>query len=589
MCRIHGYFGRPGLPGALERAQAAQLRGGPDQQCIVRGDGWGMGCNRLAIQDVAGGAQPFSNVDRTVHLVFNGEIYNFRRLRSALMRRGVTIADDSDGSVLLPLYELEGDSFVNNLEGMFAIGVIDLRAEPQLKLWSDPLGVKSVYYSVSDGRFSFASEVQALLAMTEVSTSRDPAAVDRYFDQQCLPNATSPYAGVSTLRPGEQLVFRRQEIRRSERCLQLTPPTTADVEGPSESSARLLRLLRRECAQMSLQSAPIAIQLSGGLDSSLLATLLRENRADVTAFHVTHTVRHNSDEESFARDAAAHAGVPLEVIRLNQDDLPKLVPDLVTALGSPNATPHALSALALFREISARGFRVCFVGDGADEQFGGYRRYSRILAEPSETWMSLNLDGLALVPHAEYRSLYTAEYRDFIDANESSRAFGLDNLATLARSTSSRVEQMLTYDRLYKLPSLNLRKIDHLAMSYAVEARVPYCQPSVTCFARQAPDELKVGGLRRKRVLRDAARGLIPSSVQARSKQPFTMPVDAFMSAGSKIWEFAVDVLTGPRICSDGYLSSPAVQDVLKQHADGMDRSRLIWGLMILELHLRIG
>ncbi|MCS0635803.1 asparagine synthase (glutamine-hydrolyzing) [Streptomyces sp. LP05-1] len=622
MCRIHGYFGADLAPTALDAARDAQLAGGPDQQHSVRGDRWGLGCNRLAIQDPAHGRQPFTNTDGSVHAVFNGEIYNFRAIREELAAHGVRVAGDSDGSVLVPYYELHGDRFTDRLDGMYAIALVDLRGAPRLKLWCDPLAVKSLYYAADGPGVVFASEPAGLTALRSTPSALDPLAVDHYLNWQCLPPGSSWLAGVSTLGPGEGLVHdgERLTVRRPPVPL---PPVAPRAEpagsvggvpgGPPDAEHTpegLRALLTREVEQMSLQTAPVAVQVSGGLDSAVLATLLARRRPDVTGFHVTHEGSHATDEESYAREAAAHAGIPLEVVEIREAELPELIPAMVAALGTPNATPHALSAYVLFREIHRSGFRVCFTGDGADEQFGGYRRYSTALAAPDPdrtdptdptdrtdradpagrtdrrawtAWADRYLDRLSLLPYDAYRRLCTPGFRALADsgANSRERARRL-----LARPAPSRLEQLLEFDRSYKLPGLNLRKLDQLAMAHAVEGRVPYCQPSVTRFARGTPDALKVAGSRRKGILWDAGAPLIPRAVRDRPKQPFTFPVGAFLRPGGKLWDFVMDVLARPRLCAAGILDAEAVRAVLTEHADGRDHARLLWGLMVLELSL---
>ncbi|WP_455410019.1 asparagine synthase (glutamine-hydrolyzing) [Streptomyces hiroshimensis] len=580
MCRIYGYFGPDLDVTALDAARDAQLPGGPDQQHRVRGENWGLGCNRLSIQDPSHGRQPFTNADGSVYAVFNGEIYNFRAIREELAGHGVHVAGDSDGSVLVPYYELHGDRFTDRLEGMYAIALMDLRSGRRLKLWCDPLAVKSLYYAVSGDGITFSSELGGLTALQPKPLDVDPIAVDHYMNWQCLPNGSSWYSGVSSLRPGEQLVHdgRSTTVRQPQDTGPL-PVNGACTDACTPAS--LGALLIREVAQMSLQSAPVAVQVSGGLDSAIVATLLARRRGDVTGFHVTHEGSHASDEEVYAREAAKHAGIPLEVVEIREADLPELIPAVVAALGTPNATPHALSAYVLFREISNSSFRVCFVGDGADEQFGGYRRYSTALAAGDDTWQGRYLDRLSLVPHAQYRQLYAPEYRALLDSGASSRQ---QSLELLNRPAPSRLEQLLSFDRLHKLPGLNLRKLDHLSMAHAVEGRVPYCQPSITGFARRTPDALKVTGSRRKQILWDAGAEMIPRAVRERQKQPFTFPVGAFMAPGTRLWDFATGVLAGSRLCASGFLSAAAVRNVLTEHAAGRDHARLLWGLMMLEL-----
>jgi asparagine synthase (glutamine-hydrolysing) len=579
MCRIAGYLGRDRTAEERAAASRAQLAGGPDEQAWVTGPGWGLGSNRLAIQDPSSGKQPITSDDGRVTLVFNGEVYNFREIAERLAAQGVSIAGDCDTSVLLPAYLVWGDRFVAELEGMYAIAVMDLRDGPLLKLWTDPLAVKSVYYSNSTQGFAFASELAALSAIRGVAPELEPLAVDGYFDFQCMPRGETHLRGVRSLEPGSLLVYdgSRVTVKEAAEPGHFLPSDRRPEE--------LAGLLEHEIDHMSRQGTAIAVQVSGGLDSAVLLTMLRQRRRDVKAFHVSFQQSaggsHPLDERRFAEAAAAHARVELDTVEIAWDQLPDLLPRVVTALGSPNATPHAVSAHVLFEEISRQGFRVCFVGDGADEQFGGYRRYSRALRDRSPDWDENYLDGLSLVPEKEYQSLYTDDFRALLVDSGSSRQRTLERFR---RPAASRLEQMLSFDRADKLPHLNLRKLDHLSMAHSVEGRVPFCQPSITSFARGLPDVRKVDGDDRKPILWSAGERYLPRTISERSKQPFSLPVGVALRPGSRVWEYLVDVVSGSRLCAAGILDAEAVSGVVASHLTGSDRSRLLWGILVLEL-----
>lgn len=579
MCRIAGYLGLDRSPEQRAAASRAQLAGGPDEQAWMTGLGWGLACNRLAIQDPSSGRQPIMSDDGRVTLVFNGEIYNFREVATRLAARGVRIEGDCDASVLLPAYLAWGDGFVAALEGMYAIALVDLRDQAVLKVWSDPLAIKSVHYADSRDGLVFASEIAGLNALRGAAAELDPLAVDAFLDVQCMPRGQTHLRGIRSLEPGMLLTYDGAG---------LTLSAAARPEHPLDSDrtpADLAGLLEHEVDHMSRQGAAIAVQVSGGLDSALLLSMLRQRREDVKAFHVTFEQGvngvHPLDERRFAQDAAAHAGAPLDIIEIAWDQLPELLPRVVSAVGSPNATPHAVSAYVLFEEIARQGFRVCFVGDGADEQFGGYRRYSRALRDSSPEWEENYLEGLSLVPVKQYRQLYTDDYRALLETCGSSRAATLDRLR---RPAPSRVEQLLSFDRLDKLPHLNLRKLDHLSMAHSVEGRVPYCQPAITSFARGLPDVRKVDGEDRKPILWSAGERYLPRSIRERPKQPFSLPVRVALQPGMPTWDYLADVLSGSSLCAAGILDQAAVSGVIAAHRAGSDCSRLLWGLLVLEL-----
>jgi asparagine synthase (glutamine-hydrolysing) len=585
MCRIYGYAGAGFDPSMITNARDAQMRGGPDEQQIVQGRSWALGCNRLAIQDPVTGRQPFSNESNTIHAVFNGEIYNFRSVRTELRRCGVDIEGDSDGDVIVPYYERYGDAFIDRLDGMFAIAIIDLRRGCTLKLFCDPLAIKSLHYAVVNDGVAFASELHALREIIDFDPEVEPSAINEYLNLQCIPLGSSWLKGTTSLRPGEQ--FRRDHNGITAVLTRESPAVPNEsqeshrvrLDGPDQ----LRRILDAEIDHMTLQPSPIAVQISGGIDSAVLTSLLAKRRSDVVGFHVTHEGVHESDELKYAREAAAYAGVPLQITEVCESELPDLVMEIVQALGAPNATAHSVSAYALFRDISHNDLRVCFSGDGADEQFGGYRRYWTALAASSETWAAGYLDRLSLVEHAQLSYLYTPDYRAFLRTAGDSRCRHLD---VLNRRPGSRLERMLAFDREIKLPSLNLSKIDHLSMANAVECRIPYCQRAVTAFARTSPDEFKIARSARKRVLYDMATSLVPPLVLHRAKQPFTFPTSAFLRPGHALWDFARDVLARPVLCTSSYLRRDVIDALMTGHENGAANSRVVWGLLMLELSM---
>lgn len=398
MCRIHGCFGgEPAGREVLDAVAAAMFEGGPDAQTVRRGDGWALGNNRLAIQGIASGDQPF--VRGALCCVFNGEIYNHRQLRAELAAHGYSFEGDCDGDVLLPLYELYGDAFTSRLEGMFAIAVVDEREEPCLKLFTDHAGMKSLYYYVSaDGRrLCFASELRALSRFPDFPDELDPLAVDRYLGGKAVWGPGTVYTRVRTLEPGSVLRFAdgRETLTR-------TALEPAEVDWPGgeptvEAAAELLDgLLRTEMGRILDADVPVCVITSGGLDSSYTTALAAHLVSDVASFNIAYRGDWPADERHWAAEVARHCGTEHHQVLLDPAGFPELVERFTRHLDQPNNAPHSLSTFALFEAVHEAGFKVALTGDGADELFAGYARFTKADRDGDSAWHRAYQDTMAV-------------------------------------------------------------------------------------------------------------------------------------------------------------------------------------------------
>lgn len=584
MCRIFGNLGPTALTrDELDALTAGQLTGGPDRQADVSGPNWALGANRLAIQGIDGGDQPFRHGgDRDeVVAVFNGEIYNHDALRERLRRLGHRFDDTCDGSLIPALYLEFGDDFVTELDGMFALAVLDLRTAgaPRLLLANDPLGVKSLYYWDGPGDLVFSSELPALLSLPRVRTELLPEKVDLYLSMLTVLGEQTIFRGIRCLEPSSLLVATpgRPPRVRTYRTAVTGPQPDDDLDKAGE---QLRELLEAEVAAMLTADVPVALITSGGLDSSLLTALAARRVPGVHSFNIAYRGDWPADERHFARRVADDCGATYHQVIADPARFPELIPRMVAHLGQPNAAPHCLSTYVLFQQVREAGFKVAIAGEGADEMFGGYARFGTAAAG-GPGWEHRYLDTMSAVPLALRTRLYRDDYRAAL-ADGGCRSAEIRELMT-GWGPRPGLGRILRFDQRERFPYYILRRADHLSMASSVEVRVPFCTPRVMSFANALRDDLRISGDRVKRVVYAAGAGLVPEPVMTRSKQPFTLPVAAMLRAGQPLFDHTADRLADAPGLYD-MLDRRAVGELLARQRERPDAvaAKALWSIMIL-------
>ncbi|GGY59376.1 asparagine synthase (glutamine-hydrolyzing) [Streptomyces tanashiensis] len=585
MCRILGSFAagadRP-EPAQLAAVSARQRHGGPDEHHVLSGPGWSLGCDRLAVTDPCGGRQPY----RLPHLpgilaVLNGEIYNHAELRRALAARGHRFPDRCDGTVLPALYAEYGPAFAEHLDGMFAVALLDLRpGRTQLVLAVDDMGMKPLHlhHDPYDGSTRFASEIPALLAFEGVRISPREDALDTVLATRTSFSTHTALAGVDVLPPGATALVR---------------PGTAPVvrrRGPHRAKplGGTQDVLRHEVRRLARAEVPVCAVTSGGLDSGLVTALAAEHARETDApplhtFHLTYRGRWPDSEAAYARSVARRARTVHHEVAVDPDELGSLLTRTVRHLGQPNADPITLSTYALFRAVRQNGFTVALTGDGADELFGGYDRMRAAPAAPEGSdWAGAYADALSAAPRLLREHLYTANYRAYI-ADTGSAA---DRIAQELRSAEAvgadRLTATTAFETRWRLPAYHLRRLDHLSMAWAVEARLPFLQPSVVTHARSLPVAARTG----KRALYEAGAELLPPSVLRRPKQPFTLPVAAMLAPGGPLLDLVREMLSPARLVLGGKIRADRAAKLLARHLEHPtpQAALTLWSLAVHEL-----
>ncbi|MER5994066.1 asparagine synthase (glutamine-hydrolyzing) [Streptomyces viridosporus] len=584
MCRIFGYFNARATPHEMRAVAALQRHGGPDATGFFRAPGWGLGSNRLAVVDLDGGEQPYGR-GGPVQVVFNGEIYNHAELRARLQARGHVLPDRCDGSVLPALYLEYGDALTEHLDGMYALALLDTRGEvPRLLLATDHIGMKPLYHRWDPASRSlrFSSELPALLGFDGVGGRVRESALDAYLTTRTPFGTRTVYEDVEVLEPGTTWVCELGGAPRVRRRAADLP--AAPARDGRTAARQVRRTLRSEVRRLLVADVPVALIVSGGLDSGLVASLASEH-GPVHTFNLAYRGTWPSDERRFAREVAERAGAVHHQVEIDPADFPKLLEETVWHLGQPNADPIALSTYALFRAVRDAGFTVALTGDAADEVFGGYARM-RVAAERAAAgaeWSADYLDALSAAPAALRERLYTVAYRDHVAADPALPGAAREDLL---HGPGTVLERITRFELENRLPAYHLRRVDHLSMASSVEARLPFCQRSVVALGRALRDHQRVRDGQVKRTLYAAAAGLLPPRVLSRPKQPFTLPVATMLRPGTLLWEYARDLLAPGRVAAAGRLEARVVEELFAAQAERPDDTfaLALWALLVHEV-----
>jgi asparagine synthase (glutamine-hydrolysing) len=610
MCGIAGVIDseRPVERELVERMCAALEHRGPDSRGIHLEDGAALGAQRLAIIDVPGGSQPAYNETGDVAVVFNGEIYNHRELREELVRGGHRFASSADTEVLPHLYEEHGPRLVERLRGMFAFAIWDAR-ERRLVCARDRVGKKPLFYARRGGRFSFASELGALLQDDTIPRELDPEAIDAYLALQYVPHPLCALRGVRKLPPACTLVVEAGGGERVERYWELRYLPKRD--GTPAELEEELRAKLDDAVRVRLESeVPLGALLSGGIDSSaVVASMAAASRGPVRTFSVGFDDP-AYDESRFARLVSVRFGTEHHELRLRPDAL-AIMPRLARQHGEPFGDSSALATFHL-AELVAGEVTVALTGDGGDESFAGYDRYEpsarlrriasvppalaraagallgRLGAGPGSRSARSRLARLGRLLALDEAGLYAQSVLIFDAAARRSLlapGFGSHDAAERmlldawrSLTAADRTDRMMGVDVATYLPGDLLPKVDIATMAHSLEARSPLLDHELMELAASLPAELK----RNKGILRSALRGTLPDEVLDRPKMGFAVPLQRWFRedlAGS-----AGELLLDRDARSLGFLNRHAVEALIREHESGVaDHSMRIWVLMMLE------
>ncbi len=620
MCGFSGILLSEGaLNPALPAAALEKIRHrGPDYQDICCTGSLGLAHARLSILDLSHDAhQPFWSDDRRFVMVYNGEIYNFREIRSGLEAEGHIFRTEGDTEVLLKLWISKGESGLQRLNGFFAFAVYDTRTET-LVLVRDRFGIKPLFYYQDDSRIAFSSELTALMAY-DFDKKTDPVSVFSYLQLNYLPGEESILQGVKKLKPGFCLHFRNRESSLNQWYTPVSSGIQKETLTLKTAAHRLNLLLEDSIRHRLIADVPLGGFLSGGLDSSLICALAARQVKDFRTFSIGFRDDPFHDESHHASAVARHIGSRHTEIRLHSDVIPEAITGILDRLSEPFADSSALAVYILSREVR-KEVSVALSGDGADELFGGYYKHS---AE----WYSRNSRSLRLLSPLMRSAIWFPASRMNRFANltrqlarlgqgmnktaadrywswcsisqetEAQQLLHPDAMPDMQEYLQRRSEYcryaategrdmnpVLRNDVMLVLPGDMLQKVDLMSMAHALEVRVPFLDHRIVEFASTLPADLKVRGRQRKIILKEAAKVYLPDEIIFRKKHGFEVPLERWLH-GPLAYLTEGELFEKNFIESQSLFDFQRIQELKKKLNSGNpgDSAARMWALIVFQ------
>ena len=581
--------------------------------------GVALGHRRLSIIDIEGGHQPLSNEDRSVWVVFNGEIYNYESLRNRLEGTGHSFRTRSDTEVIVHLYEDEHTNCFAHLNGMFAIGIWDANRR-SLVLARDRLGQKPLVYRVEPDRLTFASELKSLLEVPGVRRDIDPGAVDEYLTYGYVPHPNTIFRGIRKLPPAHYAVFQDGRFQIGSYW---DPKFETEGQGNLSEYMEKLRELLRSSVELRMRSdVPLGAFLSGGMDSSIVVALMQSIRnSSIRTFSIGFPVP-EYNETVYATEVAQQLGTEHHEYQVVPDCV-AILPKLIWNFDEPFADSSAIPTWYL-SQWTRDSVTVALTGDGGDELFAGYPRYravqlgawidslpwpvrsslahrlwTRLPASPRQKSlrrrfkrftsaiglppMQRYLEWIATFHEAQRASLYTTDFLGELPESDPAdflrpawnRCKGRD-LVSAASLTD-----MVTY-----LPCDLMTKVDLASMAHSLECRQPFLDYRLVELAIEMPIQMKTRYYRGKRILWEAFGHHLPPSIGRRRKMGFGVPLDHWFR--NELREMVPDLLLDATARSRRMFQSEEITRLVQDHVTGtFDHSQRLWALLVFELWMR--
>lgn len=586
---------------------------GPDQDGVFCDEGWSLGHRRLSIIDLSeAGRQPMGNEDGTVHVVFNGEIYNFAELKPALEAKGHVFRSHSDTEVILHAWEEYGVDMLARFRGMFALGLLDQRRH-QLLLVRDRIGIKPLYYTIMGNKIAFASEIKAILEIPSVPRKLNRQALYDYLGFEFVPAPETMFEGINKLPAGHYLLW--QNGRAEVKPYWDLSMADAGAPPPSEGEVieRIRALLEEAVRYWMVSDVPVAAFLSGGLDSSTIVAMMRR--------HVSGTLRtftigypdKSFSELNYAEIIAREFGTDHRVLMI-EDVSQKIIEDSLYHFDEPMTDLSSIPLMLVCRQ-ARQHVKVCLSGEGGDEVFCGYDRFK---ASKLNRWYSFLPRGLrkkiiapivlALKDRPEKKapanmlkrfiegSLLPEEgahlrWQYFLSQDHQQHLFSPAFLADVQLDPfrpvrpylercrhADPVNREIYLDTRYEMADSVLMKVDKMSMSCALEVRVPLLDHKLVEYMATVPGSMKLKGFQTKHIFRKALEGILPRSIIYRGKQGYSLPVKHLLR--EQLRDYMVTLLNESPVIREN-MNLAYVQQLIQDHLDMKhNHNHILWGLM---------
>jgi asparagine synthase (glutamine-hydrolysing) len=594
---------------------ASLVHRGPDDDGYFDDGPVGLGFRRLSIIDLSGGHQPMADAERTVWVVFNGEIYNFQELRQQLEANGHVFQTRSDTEVIVHGYKQWGDDVLNRLNGMFGLAIWDTRRR-RLVVARDPFGIKLVYYRVEAGCLYFGSEIRAVLAAADGRPTVNPVALNLFLRYRFTPSPYTILQGVQKLAPGTMLSVEqgRLEVKRWYRYRpQPFHPAKSDEEVREELGEIYQRAMKRHL----ISDVPVGLLLSGGVDSALLLALMNLYGKEWPTYTVGYGSSFADDELVDAADTARRFGSTHHEVRIDRSTFEDALPGIVSSLEEPIASSSIVPMYFVCKR-ARRDVKVALTGQGPDELFGGYIRHLGV--RYGQTWGKLPTwirtpisSAISALPRNEAlkRGIYALDvperlrrYQHVLSLLPGPAIDGLFRPGLIDSTSGDAILDswadlaplMEETDELGGLQYLELRSTladellmysDKLSMVHSLELRVPYLDKELVEYAERLPASLKVRSGTRKWVHRRISERMLPQTILKRKKRGFAVNVvDSWF--GSAVAGRLEEMLLDRDSLMYGYLQPEPVRRLLDAHRSRQDdHHKVLFSLALLEQWLR--
>jgi asparagine synthase (glutamine-hydrolysing) len=628
MCGITGWINLKRSKNSPEESKAVLhrmcetiVRRGPNSEGLWMDETVALGMRRLSVIDLETGDQPVFSEDKSVVVMMNGELYNYREVRADLEKRGHKFVTRTDTEIVPHLYQEYGDEFVDHINGMFAIALWDTRRK-RLVIARDRFGEKPLYYGVFGSRLIYASEPKAMLAHPAMKPVIDLDGLRQYLSYDYVPAPNSIYKGVSKLPAAHVLTIENGEVK-TRRYWNQTFQKPALVQGSSADlveKASELKVLLSDAVRMRLVSdVPLGILLSGGIDSSTVAAFAVQHANERVKTFSIGFEEDSFDESKYARMVARHLNTEHYEEKLSAATAGDLISDIGTWLDEPLSDGSLIPTYLLSRFVR-KHVTVALGGDGGDEIFAGYPMYfaHRVagaynsvprfirsgLIEPVVNRLPVSTKNISLdfkakrfvrgasfdvvKRHHSWFGSFAADEQhglllpDILAATDDDIYRGPREMLALC-DASDEIEQMQFLDMNFYMAEDILTKVDRAAMSVSLETRAPFLDPRVAQFAASLPLEYKLRGNKGKYILKKAVEGLLPKAILNRPKKGFGIPIAEWLKG--RLNPLMHDLLAPERLRTQGLFDPRFVEKMIIEHETGRaSHHKQLWTLLVFQL-----
>jgi asparagine synthase (glutamine-hydrolysing) len=587
MCGISGQlrFDGQSVDKELVRRMTRSLRHrGPDGVGHYFGPKIGMGHRRLAIIDLKRGQQPMLNAEKSLCLVANNEIYNYRELKSELQAAGYEFQTTSDTEVILKLFQRDGEESFRQLEGMFALALWDAAREI-LFLARDPFGIKPLYYYYDSSCFIFASELKALLQYAKLDRELNLEALDSYFGSLALPEPHSIFRKVRKLPAGHFLKVQNGKVRLQSYWQPLLGTFAQRDDQQNTSFHILAKRFRQELQRtvsLSMRSdVPVGVLLSGGVDSSTITALAAGESGKRLHTFSAAFAENEFDESAYSELVAKHFGTRHHRILVTKTQATRIAEKLVGLIDEPFADSSSIPTYAVC-QLASEHVKTVLSGEGADELLGGYPWHT---GSPSRQVF----DERVLAEHPA-RVVFKSSERSQLYSQDWTRSLKKLRLKTKAQNPDnlSALNAALLDDLKIYLPSDILFKSDRVSMIHSLEVRVPFLNHEFAQWAMSLPEKMKVNGSIKKVLLKRSMARVLPKTVIERGKKGFSIPMDVWLWEKGAWRELIYDTIFSQRTRERGQLEIKVLEKLQHEH-ERLERLHgyKLWTVFVFEMWQR--